>query len=416
MPTLTRLWRERSSAARLELTVRQSLYVLAALEPFPLMVWLFSFHSAGLTTPEHGLLALLCALHTGACVMLLYTGLAHYLGQGPRPARLITAVIVFTVLSGTTAVLLQFDARLGSRSGLAMVAAGAVAFSTGPLLIALPLRTAVSVIIGITVAICFSWLASGLSAANVADFLGVAGVAGVVLGTNFRFSAWRLRALAALETARRVQARLAVMEERVRIARDLHDVMGRNLTTIALKSELAAELSRRGRPEAIDQMYEVQQIAHRAQREVHDLVHGYHSADLTTEIAGARSVLHAASIACVLDAGVDVDPRVQQVLAWVVREGTTNVLRHSKATTCRVSLQVTATGDVQLEIANDGAKAVDPSQRGRGLSGLTERLRAANGTLCAEPSPDGWFHLVATVPVPDANVHLPMTRPTMESP
>jgi two-component system sensor histidine kinase DesK len=406
----------RSSAARLDLTVRQSLYALAVLEPVPLTVWLFSFHSAGLTAPQHVLLALLCTVHTGACVTLLHRGLAHYLGQGPRPTRLVVTAVALTFLSGTTALVLQPDARLGSRSGLAVVAAGALAFSAGPLLIALPLRTAVDVIAGTGGAMCGAWLLSGRPATNVADFLVVAAIAGAVLGTDYRLSAWRLRALAALETAREVQARLAVMEERVRIARDLHDVMGRNLTTIALKSELAAELSRRGRPEAIDQMYAVQRIAHQAQREVRDLVHGYRAADLPTEIVGARSVLRAAGITCELDTAADVDPRVQPVLAWVVREGTTNVLRHSRATTCRIALHVTAAGPVRLEIANDGAKAVEPGHRGQGLKGLAERLLAADGTLSAEPSPDGWFRLAATVPVPADALPSPTTLRTMESP
>ena len=82
------------------------------------------------------------------------------------------------------------------------------------------------------------------------------------------------------ERAREVETRLAVAEERLRFGRDLHDVLGRNLSVISLKSELAVQLARRGRPEAVEQMIEVQRIAQESQREVRAVVRGYREADL----------------------------------------------------------------------------------------------------------------------------------------
>src|SRR5690606_30179659 len=107
----------------------------------------------------------------------------------------------------------------------------------------------------------------------------------------FRASVWMLGVMWELEGSRRTQAQLAVAEERLRFARDLHDVLGRNLSVMALKSALAAQLSRRGRPGAEAEMMAVRDIAQESLREVREVVHGYRAADLTSELAGARSVL-----------------------------------------------------------------------------------------------------------------------------
>src|SRR5690606_41188111 len=122
--------------------------------------------------------------------------------------------------------------------------------------------------------------------------------------------------------------------------RDLHDVLGRNLAVIALKSELAVQLARRGRPEAVEQTIEVQRIAQESQREVREVVRGYCEADLDAELAGARGVLTAAGIDCEVSNPVTGLPdAVQSALGWVVREATTNVLRHGNAQRRTVSVR-----------------------------------------------------------------------------
>ena len=95
-----------------------------------------------------------------------------------------------------------------------------------------------------------------------------------------------------------MQLQLAVAEERLRFARDLHDVMGRNLSAIAVKGQLAGELVRRGRPEAADGVADISRIAEESLREVRGVVGGYRTVDLAGELAGARSVLRAAGVAC----------------------------------------------------------------------------------------------------------------------
>jgi two-component system sensor histidine kinase DesK len=227
----------------------------------------------------------------------------------------------------------------------------------------------------------------------------------VFLGGGFlaftsAFSVWLLNAVYSLDEARETRARLAVAEERLRFGRDLHDVMGRNLAVIALKSELAVQLARRGRPEAEEQMVEVQRIAQESQREVRDVVRGYREADLGVELAGAQGVLEAAGIRCAFAsagaaAGLPVD--VQSALGWVVREATTNVLRHGDAGRCSVDVRVSGER-VVLTVENDGAAAVAGSG-GSGLAGLRERLAAVDGTLVAGTVEDGVFRLVAEVPL-----------------
>ncbi|WP_330458669.1 histidine kinase [Streptomyces sp. NBC_00820] len=224
-----------------------------------------------------------------------------------------------------------------------------------------------------------------------------------------RCGAWTLSVLWEAERAREVEARLAIAEERLRFGRDLHDVLGRNLSVISLKAELAVQLARRGRPEAVEQMIEVQRIAQESQREVRDVVRGYREADLGVELAGARGVLTAAGIDCEVGAeteglsgeglsGEGLPAEVRSALGWVVREATTNVLRHGDARRCAVGLLVRE-GRVVLTVENDGAGAPGDSGGGSGLAGLRERLAAVDGTLRAGRAGEDGFRLVAEVPL-----------------
>ena len=221
-----------------------------------------------------------------------------------------------------------------------------------------------------------------------------------------RVSGWTLRILGELADARDTRTQLAVAEERLRFSRDLHDVMGRNLSVLALKSELATQLGRRGATEvAVAQMAEVQQLAQDAQAEIRAVVRGYRETNLATELAGARSVLQSAGTACVIHAPDDADAlatSVQTALGWVVREATTNVLRHAEAAHCEIQLTMTP-HRAELTVANDGARAAIPGDAGEGghsgtgLAGLRERLVSLGGTLRTRAEEDT-FVLTATVP------------------
>jgi signal transduction histidine kinase len=222
------------------------------------------------------------------------------------------------------------------------------------------------------------------------------------LAVSFRFSVWVLDLVHEMERTRGVQSQLAVAEERLRFSRDLHDVMGRNLSAIAVKSQLAGELARRGRPEAADEVADVRRLAEDSLREVREVVRGHRSTDLTGELAGARSVLRAAGVTCTVhgeDAGAALPPAAQTALGWVAREAVTNVLRHSQATSCTITLDVTR-GRAELQVVNDGVLGDGGTSDGRpgsGLTGLGERLAAAGGSL--ETRLDGSrFVLTAALP------------------
>ncbi|KQX49630.1 MULTISPECIES: histidine kinase [unclassified Streptomyces] len=250
-----------------------------------------------------------------------------------------------------------------------------------------------------------------------ASVVGVATVAFVTgwLAVTVRVSLWVLGVVFELREARDVQARLAVAEERLRFGRDLHDILGRNLSVIALKSELAVQLARRERPEAVDQMTEVQRIARESQREVRDVVRGYREADLRVELEGARGVLGAAGIDCAVESpgpGLDLPGEVRSALGWVVRETTTNVLRHGDARRCAIVLSEEE-DTVLLTVENDGLpRPSGPGlvsgaggtpgaggAPGSGLAGLRERLTAVGGTLEAGPGEAGTFLVTARIPL-----------------
>ncbi len=187
-----------------------------------------------------------------------------------------------------------------------------------------------------------------------------------------------------LEWARIDTARLAVAEERLRFSRDLHDVFGRTLSTVALKAELAAEQARRGRPESVATMREVQSSATEALGQVREVVRGYRQTDLAGEMAGARSLLEASGIevTTMADGGGVLPAPVARAFAWVVREGTTNILRHADATRVRIALS-SEPGRACLVLDNDHPHPA-MGQAGSGLAGLTERLAEVGGRLSVD--------------------------------
>jgi two-component system sensor histidine kinase DesK len=201
---------------------------------------------------------------------------------------------------------------------------------------------------------------------------------------------------AELTDAREELARSAVAEERMRFARDLHDLLGHSLSLIALKSELAGRLAERDPVRARQEMADVEDAARRALAEVRDAVSGYRQVSLGQALAEARSALSAAGIALRAPAPGDPLPAaVDAVFGWVVREATTNVLRHSAARSVTVDLARTGDG-VTLTVTDDGRGGSGPP--GAGLSGLAERVEALGGRLETGAADGRGFRLAAVVP------------------
>jgi two-component system, NarL family, sensor histidine kinase DesK len=204
-----------------------------------------------------------------------------------------------------------------------------------------------------------------------------------------------IRSNAELRAARDEIATLAVTEERARLARDLHDVLGHSLTTITVKAGLARRLleSSGSVAPAVAELRDVEHLSRSALAEVRATVSGYRKGSLPAELVGARAALAAAEIEADLPHAVDNVPvELQEPFAYVLREGVTNVIRHSGAARCSVRL-----GDSWIEIRDDGAAAVADGV-GHGLAGLAERLAALGGSLEAGRSPEGGFRLLASVP------------------
>lgn len=198
-------------------------------------------------------------------------------------------------------------------------------------------------------------------------------------------------ALRELHATRGELARQAVMEERLRLARDLHDLLGHTLSMITLKSELAGLLIEKEPARAAQEIHEVERVARQALREVREAVAGYRQPTLRSELNGAQQMLEAAGITCTIENSVRaLPPATAAVLAWTVREGVTNVIRHSRARQCTIRVS-SGNGKASAEVINDGYREQerDLGRTGAssGLSGLTERVIAQGGQIEAGPLP-----------------------------
>ena len=218
----------------------------------------------------------------------------------------------------------------------------------------------------------------------------------VVLSAALYGSARLVRVLDELQATRAELAELAVGRERLRVSRDLHDLLGQSLSAISLKGDLAVRLLASDLPAARAEIESLTGVARQALGGVRAVTRDEHAVSLATEIEGAAGLLGAAGI----DTRVDLDlPQlpgpVEEVLAWAVREGVTNVLRHSQARTCSISAG-RRDGRLWLEIENDGASL--PAGQGSGLAGLAGRAQMVSGSVSAGPTRQGWFRLLVEVP------------------
>lgn len=394
-------WRGKSTPAKVETYTRWSFHFFAGMEVVTVALPVTGEMGAELG----GWMMLLVCAHATVCALVVSRAVDWVRGRREQPVPLLwTLGAVTAAVAATALAVVEYGPKGdGVDSAAGSLFSVVVFFGVGNIALGVHSRRRVYAVV------------AGFAAGSGLVVLLISGSAFaalvitpiVLLGGGFLafialFSVWLLKAVYELDEARETRARLAVAEERLRFGRDLHDVMGRNLAVIALKSELAVQLARRGRPEAVEQMIEVQRIAQESQREVRDVVRGYREADLGVELTGAQGVLTAAGIECEVTgeaAGLPVE--VQSALAWVVREATTNVLRHGDAERCLVGVRVSE-GRVVLTVENDGAAGASDGGGGSGLAGLRERLAAVDGTLEAGRVGEGVFRLVAEVPLAGA--------------
>jgi two-component system, NarL family, sensor histidine kinase DesK len=399
VPTVAHWWGRRSDSERLDLYTRSSYYGAIG---FTTLLATFGMRP-GVTTGSPVLLGVYVLgtwLVAGLCVLLVRAGMEGEPRDRPLPRLLLAAGWGTALVCATVGALAS---RADSQEAVAwsvtvplvmVLVACSTTWRSRPLAL---LGAGVGVLVGLAVVVA----GEPSSAAVVLSVTFGTMIIGFAL--TFRLSVWVLDLVHELERTRGVQSQLAVAEERLRFSRDLHDVMGRNLSAIAVKSQLAGELLRRERPEAAAELADVRRLADDSLREVREVVRGHRSADLTEELAGARSVLRAAGVTCTVhgeEVGGALPRDAQAAFGWVVREAVTNVLRHSDATCCTISLR-TCAGKAELEVVNDGLPGmavVDGVSPGSGLTGLGERLAGVNGTL--QTRRDGvTFVLTACLPM-----------------
>lgn len=411
-----RRWQERTKLEKIDLYSRVTLCV---------MVW-FLVASWGLLPLAGGVrqdpvplalgaaLAVVSVAQCVACNRITGPALDHYLGKAVFSHRRLALPLALLALAlALTAALRALD---GIEDGLIvpLLMQTPLAF-TIPYALLVPVRALLTRYVALTAVVCALFAAVGARGGELAGLVITALITCALTLVTVRPCAWSLQIMWQAEEARDVQARLAVAEERLRFGRDVHDILGRNLAVVALKSELAVQLARRGRPEAVAQMLEVQRIAQESQKELREVVRGYRGADLAVELEGARSVLAAAGINCAVSGTHSVDKlpaRTQSALGWVVREAATNVLRHGDPRTCAVRLSLSPTAAV-LVVENDGlndglrdgpvVRDDGPAREsaggsGCGIAGLRERLAVLGGTLDAGPIGGRLFRLTAEVP------------------
>ncbi|MGW4406220.1 sensor histidine kinase [Nonomuraea sp. NPDC004702] len=218
-------------------------------------------------------------------------------------------------------------------------------------------------------------------------------------GTN-RMWAWIWSLAVQAHDGREAHTRLALAEERLRFARDLHDLVGHQLSAIAVKTELAVRLADADGKAARDEMAEVNALTRKALRELRQAVRGYRELDLTAELNSVKGVLEAAGVRCEVRLPHRELPHgVAPVFAYAVREAVTNVLKHSAATFCDITLRFTDQ-EAELAVRNDGVARRQADDLGSGLTGMGERLAAVGGRMTARPTGDGQFLLTAVVSLP----------------
>jgi two-component system sensor histidine kinase DesK len=290
-----------------------------------------------------------------------------------------------------------------------------------------PQRLALFAIVGVTVLDALVVTRPGQSQLD-----GGTQVFGVLMaGLVVLFIIRLLRLVAELNAAREELAKLAVADERLRFSRDLHDLLGHTLSLIVVKSEAVRRLVHHDAEAAARESGDIEVVSRQALAEVREAVANYRERSLEAELEGARVALSAAGIeATIRRPDLPLPTTVDSVLGWTVREGITNVVRHSNGRHCAIDLRQ-GDGTAVLEICDDGDDGTGPARRdsridapgtspsegrapspgtsdgnppaggrgGTGLRGLAERLAAAHGRLEAGRRPGGGFRLAVTVPL-----------------
>jgi signal transduction histidine kinase len=275
---------------------------------------------------------------------------------------------------------------------------GLPGFLAGSALLVLRPAWGWSVFVAVTVSVAWAKVGFGAIAPKdiVQDIIVTVDTGLIIYGLT-----WMARTVRQLRAARQELAEVALAETRLRFARDLHDLLGLSLSAITLKSELAYRLILLDPQRSRTELTEVLEISRHALADVRSVASGYHEMSLEEECRTAESLLTTAGLSVTMDIDYGDPPAdVSTVLATVLREGVTNVLRHSKGECCEITIRSYEDG-VLLHVVNDGV--TKPSDRdrdgwGSGIRNMSDRVAALGGQLTAQYEGDGRFGLCAKIP------------------
>lgn len=236
-------------------------------------------------------------------------------------------------------------------------------------------RTALSIMGGMFLLIIVVQMLMGASFEDGFSMAAVAGSIGLMMVAFSR----QIEAVRILRATQRELADVAVQEERNRVARDMHDILGHSLTVIAVKAELAGRLLEDAPERAAAEIHEVEDLARGALADVRATVSGYRGVNVLSELANARSALNAVGIEAELPGAADEVPaKYRELFGWALREGVTNIVRHSAAKHAKVTM---GAGFIQIDDDGVGLVQHDAPSTANGLSGLRERVEAQQASL-----------------------------------
>ncbi|WP_162561305.1 sensor histidine kinase [Salinispora vitiensis] len=331
----------------------------------------------------------------GAVGLLVFAagvaGVAYLAVTPGLPAR--TTRLLLAGFTVTSALSVPMSAPLGAPQWPTWAFVGATIGGTAPLL---PRRFAwaAAVAAPVTAALAAAWTGS-----SPRGTLTITGVLGLSIAVWNLVHQWFWTFLVQAQQARDAASRVAAGEERLRLAREVHDSLGHSLSVIALKTELASRLVHTDPDRAGREAEDARALAAAALTEMRAVVHGYRRVDLREQVLAVAQVLTSSGVRCdVRQPADDLPPALAGALLPVLREAVTNVMRHSRAQTCSITVARAGPG-ARLTVINDGARdagAATADPHSGGLDGLADRLRETGGVLHTEHR-DGVFKLKATV-------------------
>jgi two-component system sensor histidine kinase DesK len=346
--------------------------------------------------------------------VLLVVQINAILGVAMPPGRLTASLAAVTALTALRAAHAMRRARWSLRLRLSVLAAEGLAtylpllamgaawpgmggFLAASMLLVASGWVAWALFTAVVLSMFPAAITLGLSVSNAGNITVVSLAVGLTI-----FGVCRLTsAIKCVRDTHTELAQLALIKERLRFARDLHDLLGYSLAAITLRAELTRRLMSSDPASASDELRDVVDIARQAGAEIRQVANGYRNISLAQEMAAATSLLASANVAAHVEMNCGVLPdKIDNVLAMVLRELITNVLRHSSARNCWISAEH-VDEHVTLSVVNDGVPRAAATHRdGRGLENLTCRLEAVGGTLSAAVRGDGRFRVHTLVPIP----------------